>query len=563
MIKLYYGNEKTNSYYPEPWNWSVNPFPAFRGAGQRYNAFLAVANGFTPWFNSFDLADNKAMSDDYCKIITTKKGTRLLVPCKGSEDERILLITARGGFRGGFGVIEGIGAEILWENHMSMHCAPVAHIIARVTDPDGYVRTETGRRCCSGYTEVYSWKGGYFGMDTEEYNAAVETGTLFAAHDTILEEMKRCEEKRAEQAASRTARASFIARLEAVNARIEKASVGTPTYELGETFFVKKELHRREVQVKRFLYKEENVAAAEKKADDAEATRAMRDAEAVWKPQFKAAVEGYTFPENRDSWGDSSLRFYSSFVSVRIKSNSKLYDYSEEGFAQFKSDIPAYEEGYKEILREKAEAEAKAKAEAEEEARKAQAKAEAEAKKAAAEAEAKELGLPSDIRLWHRSGVTNAGEAWVIGPNGMERECDFVDTMVCGSNSKRYHQSYEGDHVWNQILPGELVIYWSHAYTAAPHNFEVVYRPETLTEAQLERVAEIQNEIEERFFGKSGLTGTRSCPSIGQGWGLFPRRVSEDCPVTPAAPDDDEADSTEEGESFGAALGELFPHLLG
>lgn len=565
MIKLYYATEKTNSYRPEPWNWSVNPFPAFRGAGQRYNAFLAVANGFTPWFSSFNLADNTAMSDDYCKVIMTKKGTRLLVPCKGSEDERILLITARGGFRGGFGKIEAVGAEILWQNGMSMHCCPVEHIIARITEPDGYIRTETGRRSCSGYTEVYSWKGGYFGMDTEEYDAALETGTLFAAHDTIQSDLEKCEEKRAEQAASRTARAGFIARLEAVNARIEKASVGTPTYELGETFFVKKEPHWRGVQVKRFLYEEENVAAAEKKADDAEATRAMRDAEAVWKPQFQTATEGYTFTEGKSPWRDPQPEYYSNCVSIWSVAKDKFvhYEYSAEGLAQFEADIPSYEGEYQAKLRAKAEAEAKAKAEAEEEARKAQAKAEAEAKKAAAEAEAKELGLPGNIRLWHRSGATNAGEAWVIGPNGMERECDFVDTMVCGSNSKRYHQSYEGDHVWNQILPGELVIYWSHAYTAAPHNFKVIYQPERLTEAQLERVAEIQNDIEERFFGKSGLTGTRSCPSIGQGWGLFPRKASEDCLATPVTPDDDEAGSTEEGESFGATLGELFPHLLG
>lgn len=518
MIKTLYGSEKTNSYRPEPWNWSINPFPAFRGAGQRYNAFLAVANGFTPWFNSFDLADNKAMSDDYCKVITTKKGTRLLVPCGKDEDERILLITARGGFRGGFGKIEAVGAEILWQNGMSMHCCPVEHIIARITEPDGYIRTETGRRCCSGYTEVYSWKGGYFGMDTEEYDAAVETGTLFAAHDTIQRDLEKCKAKRAEQAESRKARSEFVGQLETINSRLE--ACGQAKFELGETFFTESGWGG---SITRHQYTAEEVAKAENKAVKAEADRAMREAEATWKPQFKAAVEGYTFPENRDLWGDSSLRFYSNCVSVRIKSGSKPYDYSKEGLAQFKSDIPAYEEEYKEILREKAEAEAKAKAEAEEEARIAQAKAEAEAKKAAAEAEAKELGLPGNIRLWHRSGATNAGEAWVIGPNGMERECDFVDTMVCGSNSKRYHQSYEGDHVWNQILPGELVIYWSHAYTAAPHEFQVIYKPETLTEAQLERVAEIQNGIEEAFFGKAGLTGTRSCPSIGQGWGLFHR----------------------------------------
>lgn len=515
MIKIYYATEKTNSYRPEPWNWSVDPFPAFRGAGQRYNAFLAVANGFTPWFSSFNLADNKAMCDDYCKIITTKKGTRLLVPCKGSEDERILLITARGGFRGGFGIIEGVGAEILWENHMSMHCAPVAHIVARVTDPEGYVRTETGRRSCSGYTEVYSWKGGYFGMDTEEYDAAVETGTLFAAHDTIQSDLEKCKAKRAEQAASRKARSEFVGQLEAINSRLE--ACGQAKFELGETFFAESGWGG---SITRHQYATEEVAKAENKAAKAEADRAMREAEATWKPQFKAAVEGYTFPENRDSWGDSSLRFYANCVSVRIKSNGKSYKYSEEGLEQFKSDIPAYEEEYKEILRAKAEAEAKAKAEAEEEARRAEAEAKAKAEQAKAEAEARELGLPSNVRIWKRTGGrTGCSKGWVIRPDGSDRDRD----ELFNENSRRAWRYDEGYEIWHQICIGELVISWSKDCTAAPHVFEVIYRPEALTEAQLERVAEIQQRLEKEWEGLTGLASGIPSPSIGQGWGLFHR----------------------------------------
>ena len=546
MLKFYYGSEKTNSYRPEPWAWSETPFPAFRGAGQRYNAFLAVAGGFTPWFNSFNLADNKAMSDDFCKIITTKKGTRLLVPCGKQDDERILLITARGGFRGGFGKIEAVGAEILWQNSSSMHCCPVAHIIARVTEPDGYIRTETGRRCSSGYTEVYSWKGGYFGMDTTEYDAAVDTGALFAARDTIQSDLEECKAKRAEQAASRQARGKFIAELEAINSRLEVC--GETQYQLEETFFVMEETGWGACTI-RHLYTAEAVAKAENRAARAEAERAIRVAKATWEPQFNEAVQGYSFPEGKDAWGDSSLRFYGNVVSVGIKTDGKSYEYSEEGFAQFKADLPAYEEKYQEILREKAEAEAKAKAKAEEEARRAQAEAEAKIKKEAAEAEAKELGLPGDIRLWHRDGATNAGEAWVIGPNG----------MVCGSNSKRYHQKYEGDHVWNQILPGELVLYWSHAYTAAPHRFQVIYRPENLTEAQLERVAEIQNGIEEQFFGKAGLVSARSCPSIGQGWGLFHRKEAVN--ATDAEEDCDEQSDNGSGATLGQLFGDIFKKL--
>lgn len=553
MLRTLVARSKTNSYSPEPWSWSIDPFPAFRGAGQRYNAFLAVAAGFTPWFlfeeKKFEMSN---FSDDYCKIIVTKKGTKLLVPCSEKEDEKILLITALGGFRGGFGKIEAVGAEILWQNSMSMHCCPVAHIIARVTDPDGYIRTETGRRCSFGYTEVYSWKGGYFGMDTEEYDAALDTGTLFAARDTIQSDLEKCKAKRAEQVASRKARSEFIAQLGAINSRLE--ACGEAKYELGDTFFVMEETGWGASTI-RHLYTEEAVAKAEARATRAEEERAMREAEATWKPQFKAAVEGYTFPEGRDAWGDNSLRFYSNVVRVGIKTDSKSYEYSAAGLAQFKSDIPAYEEKYQEILRAKAEAEAKAKAEAEEAARKAQAEAEAKVKKEAAEAEAKEMGLPGNIRLWHRDGATNAGEAWVIGPNGMERECDLVDTMVCGSNSKRYHQSYEGDHVWNQILPGELVLYWSHAYTAAPHKFEVIYRPKTLTEAQLERVAEIQNGIEEQFFGKAGLASARSCPSIGQGWGLFHREES-------VVVEDGEEASDEQSSGSGTTLGSLFGDIF-
>lgn len=545
MIRIFYADEKTNSYRPEPWNWSTDPFPAFRGQGQRYSAFLAVANGFTPWFSSFDLADNTAMSDDYCKIITTKKGTRLLVPCSKSEDERIMLITARGGFRGGFGKIEAIGAEILWQNGMSMHCCPVQHIIARIIEPDGYIRTETGRRSSFGYTEIYSWKGGYFGMSTEEYCAAVDIGALFAVHDTIQRDLERCKAKHRECEASREAKGKFIAQLVDINSRLKACY--KPCYTFYDDYFT--EPGWSSMIYHRYTVKE--VDKAEQKAVEAEREVALRRAKEVWKPQFLEAVEGYTFPEEKNFCGESSLIFYYECVGVR--DHSERYEYSAEGLEQFIADIPTYEEEYQEKLRLRAIKEAKAKAEAEEEARLAQEKAEAEAKKAAAEAEAKALGLPSDIRLWHRTGVTNAGEAWVIGPDGRERECDFVDTMVCGSNSKKYHQSYEGNHVWNQIIPGELVLYWSHAYTAAPHEFEVIYAPDEITEAQLERVSEIQEEIERSWLGCKSASGKYTCPSIGQGWGLFHREES--------VSSDDEDDSASSGMKLGDLFGDVFVNL--
>lgn len=513
MVKVFYGSEKTNSYRPQPWDWSIDPFPAFRGHGQRYNAFLAVANGFKPWFSSFDLADNHAMSDDYCKIIKTKKGANLLVPCDKKEDERILLITARGGFRGSFGKIEAVGAEILWKNGMSMHCAPVEHIVARITEPDGYVRTETGERCSHGYTEIYSWRGGYFGLPTKEYEAAIETGMLFATHDTIADDLEKCQAKRAEQAESRRTRATFAPQLEQINIRLQACD--EKPYVLGDTFFTSIGYGCRVIH---HLYNEDELAEATKKAERAEKETATRRAYAEWQPRFVEATAGCTFA-NGDRLGDLVLRYYTNCVNVRSEvKHTTHYEYSADGLQQFQADLPLYEAEYQNQLRAREREEAERKAREAAEAAEREAKARVAEQLAQAEAEAKTAGLPGDIRVWHRNGRTNAGKAWVIGPNGAERECDRVDTMVCGSNSKRYHQNYEGDHIWNQILIGELVIKWSKDCTAAEHECEVIYRPETLTEAQLEHVAEIQQELEAEWRGLTGLASGNPSPSIGEGW---------------------------------------------
>ena len=340
MLKLYYAMEKTNSYYPAPWNWSEDPFPAFRGAGQRYNAFLAVANGFKPWFSSFNLADNKAMSDDYCKIIVTRKGTRLLVPCSKEEDEKILLITARGGFRGGFGEIEAVGGEILWQKGCAMHCTPVAHIVARITDPDGYVRTETGHRSSHGDTEIFSWKGGYFRMDTEEYEAAVDIGALFATRNTIQQELEACKAKRAEEEASRQARPLLIDKLQTENARIK--ACGYKGFAFGETYFAADD---PEAAV-HHLYTEDAVKMVEGRAAEAEEERAMRIAEEKWQPLFVEAVKGHKLKVKEDPWNHRQPAFYSNCVSMwnRSERTSVSYPYSQEGLERFIKDLPKYEE---------------------------------------------------------------------------------------------------------------------------------------------------------------------------------------------------------------------------
>ena len=94
--------------------------------------------------------------------------------------------------------------------------------------------------------------------------------------------------------------------------------------------------------------------------------------------------------------------------------------------------------------------------------------------------------------------------------------------MSLGSDNPRRAARYdEGYLIWRQILPGELVLAWRKAFTAAEHEFEVVHFPEEgLTEAQLERVAEIQQELEDKWAGRRGLASGLPSPAVGRGWGL-------------------------------------------
>lgn len=351
--------------------------------------------------------------------------------------------------------------------------------------------------------------------------------------------------KLAAEEESRQAKAGLVTRLEAVKERLVPLNEffgehcwGRKTFEILDSYF--------KIEYTQYLYTEENVCKAEQWVADQE--QLVTDTKIAWAARDAAKVE----------FESSFLALEARFVEIgwRMETTSsekaKVFEPYERYWncrtyhEEREHDFAYSGEGFKACtaMLESKEAEIREKRETEEA---------AERLKKAQE-EAKALGLPSNIRLWHRSGATNAGEAWVISSKGMDRECDSVDTSVCGSNSKRYHQSYEGNHVWDQVMPGELVIYWSHAYTAAPHEFQVIYRPETLTEAQLERVAEIQNGIEERFFGKSGLTGTSSCPSIGQGWGLFHREESV------IVDDEDNCDEQSDSGS-GATLGDVFEKL--
>ncbi len=126
----------------------------------------------------------------------------------------------------------------------------------------------------------------------------------------------------------------------------------------------------------------------------------------------------------------------------------------------------------------------------------------------------------NDVSIWFRYGCTKAGKGWVIRPDGTERDCDFVDTSMLGSRTKREFQSYEGEHVWHRIAADEVVLKWYKNCTAEPHEFTVIYAPEKITQAQYDRILEIQNEIEEEWKDARGFSSGLPSPPVGDGWGF-------------------------------------------
>lgn len=294
-------------------------------------------------------------------------------------------------------------------------------------------------------------------------------------------------EAKAEKEAERKAKADrmrpiLTPRLEAVSHRRE--AIGLSAVEIDEFDFW--------CNYYRHQYIEENVALVERDVERHEERAAekerKRQAREAFKPKFEA------FAPRADSLGLSI-----EFDDRVILGDEDNFVYSEEGLARFEA---AFDECERKIGEDRLRAEVEALYE-----------------KQCIEAAA--LGLPQDVEIWHRTGGrTNAGNGWVIRPDGTDRE----PTRMENDNLRRLSRYGEGFAIWEQVLPGELVLKWSKGSSAAPHHFGVVHLPpEGLTETQLEAVALIEGDIERDWETARGLASGIPSPPVGNGWGLTPR----------------------------------------
>lgn len=372
----------------------------------------------------------------------------------------------------------------------------------RWSAPDGvaYFRRASSNGGGTGY-DYYVVPVGYRLIHDEEMGGAV--GAVDSRRANAIrrsyKEYDEAEARKAEaearakaeaEAASRKARPELLPRLARAQARLDELKSGNPdtsypTLEPGETTF--------KFGWSDKLYTEENVAEVERKIVhwEEQAVEELRRlaARTKFQPQYEV------FSQRVEKLG-LALNFSEEKVHwTGCGSYHGGYSYTQAGIESFTADLIRKEEEAAKEARERAAAIAKA----------------------SAEAEAAKLGLPQNIRIWKRTGgATNCGMGWVIKSDGSDRERDGLEN----SNTRRAERLDEGYLFWRQVLPGELVLSWSKATTAGEHHFEVVYLPELVTEAQLERTAEIQQELEAMWAGRRGLSSNRPSPAVGRGWGL-------------------------------------------
>ena len=375
----------------------------------------------------------------------------------------------------------------------------------RWSAPDGvaYFRRASSNGGGTGYDYYVVPVGYHLIMNDEELDGNKVVTANFAErakvirqsyreYDEMIAARQRAEAKaKAEaEAASRKARPELLPRLARAQVRLDELKSGNPdtsypTLEPGEITF--------KFGWSDKLYTEENVAEVERKIVhwEEQAVEELRRlaARTKFQPQYEV------FSQRVEKLG-LALNFSEEKVHWTGRgSYHGGYPYTQDGIESFAADLIRKEEEAAKEARERAAAIAKA----------------------SAEAEAAKLGLPQNIRIWKRTGgATNCGMGWVIKPDGSDRERDGLEN----SNRRRAERLDEGYLFWRQVLPGELVLSWSKATTAGEHHFEVVYLPELVTEAQLERTAEIQQELETMWAGRRGLSSNRPSPAVGRGWGL-------------------------------------------
>jgi len=328
-VKFLEGREITNSYHPVPWGWSEVPFPALRGEGQEHKAFLAVARGMT----------EREVLDNTSKIITTAKGTKLLVPCSESENETILLITAKGGFRAPMRIYAKAGAEIVIQRDSSKHCVTISHVVVRLHDKDSYVMEETGWRTGTGIVELYT-HAGVVEMTSEEYKEFENSGWTITdlLYHEYLKKLNITESQANDSLAAKGKTSEYLKsltdRMDAIHHvyHLHDEAIVVNCSGGGTYLFTRESLEKLEKLVEELEDQHDRFARYDKYA-----------------PMFEEECSKRNLPmESCASFSRGYRSFGNVFSCSFYNAETRRYEYTEEGLHEFLEEICEIEKIYRE-----------------------------------------------------------------------------------------------------------------------------------------------------------------------------------------------------------------------
>ena len=177
---------------------------------------------------------------------------------------------------------------------------------------------------------------------------------------------------------------------------------------------------------------------------------------------------------------ESKLQYYDEYVRVDTKDfylGRNTYGYNTNDYVKFVEDVSIYREKF-----EKMQEDARRKVE--------------EMKKAEElrrlKQEAKENGYPEEFEFWNRvGGKTGLSHAYVIRKDGSIREPD--DNRLRNNNHRHltnWLNTADGTQVYNQIMPGEIIISYVANHIDNPHIFNVEWADGEINDLQLETLFE-------------------------------------------------------------------------
>jgi hypothetical protein len=150
-----------------PWIYcNDNVFNAFVSKIKNDKVFFAIDNDYKQMLTG---KDTELFDLQYSKAVKHKNGELVLKQCKAKEDEKIMLITITSVFEKFSLKYEGL--EILYRKKSSHGQKSYEHIIARLTNAQGYMLVFHKDKGKNKFIDLFNWDDVFVRLKVNEFKA--------------------------------------------------------------------------------------------------------------------------------------------------------------------------------------------------------------------------------------------------------------------------------------------------------------------------------------------------------------------------------------------------------